>query len=373
MTPSEVSAAGPSQAGGPRAPAALLARLMQTALTARGLSTAHVEQVVSGLLTASLRGIDTHGVVLFPTYLAELDGGRSQAQPALRWQRAAPAVAVLDAGNALGLVAGFAAAAEAVQLATTHGVGVVAVRNSNHFGAASTFTLEMVRSAEVIGVCCTNSDALVAAHGGLTPLFGTNPLSFAVRGPDDELFCVDMATSQVAYSRIRQYQAAHRPLEPGWALGPDGADVGETAATPSEIVALQPLGGYKGQCLAMLIEILCALLVDLPCDHQLSHLFAPPFDTPRQVGHCFLALQLAALGDPAAFRTRLGHYFSWVRAQPAQQGSRVLVPGDLERAATAERTTAGIPLGPSEFAAFRDLATRHNDLEALSLLSSLGS
>src|SRR6185503_9273976 len=110
---------------------------MHAALAGRGVSPEHAAWVVDGLLFASLRGIDTHGVRLFPTYLAELDGGRARARPELRFSGQGRALRLLDAGAALGIVAGRFAAAEAVRLARDFGLGGVVVKNSNHFGAAS--------------------------------------------------------------------------------------------------------------------------------------------------------------------------------------------------------------------------------------------
>jgi LDH2 family malate/lactate/ureidoglycolate dehydrogenase len=335
-------------------PAATLARLMEAALRRRGMSDEHVGWVVDGLLSTSLRGIDTHGVRLFPTYLAELDGGRSLARPDLRWlggPAATRATRLLDAGRALGLVAGRAACAEAVRSAREHGVGAVAVRNSNHFGAASVYTLEMSRHG-VLGLAFTNSDALVAPHSGLRPLFGTNPISLAARGLDEDLFCADFATSQVSYSKVKQYRATGQPVAPGWALSADGGD----AAEGGDVAALKPLGGHKGHCLAMMVEILCALLAGMPLDHELSHLFTPPFDEPRRVAHLFLAIDVAAFRDPESFQRDLSRLLSVVRDQPATEGERVIAPGDLEREAAAARELHGIPMEEEEWRRFESAA-----------------
>jgi LDH2 family malate/lactate/ureidoglycolate dehydrogenase len=347
-----------------RVPAERLARAIHGALSRRGLSAEHAGFVADGLVSTSLRGIDTHGVRLFPTYLAELDGGRAQARPALAWRTGGRAARALDAGAALGLVAGMIGCREAVRLGIENGVGAVAVGNSNHFGAASVYTLDMARQG-ALGLSFTNSDALVAPWSGRRPLFGTNPLSLAVAGGDGEMFCVDMATSQTAYSKVKSRIERGLPLEPGWALTPDGEDAaasGEIARLDiGGIGALQPLGGYKGQCLGMIVEILCALLAGMPFDHELSHLFTPPFDAPRQVAHLFLAFDLAAFGDPGAFRARLSHLLALVRDQEAAPGERVVNPGDLEREAEAERGRAGIPLSEEEEAFFAEIERDSSD------------
>jgi len=314
---------------------------MTEALDRRGLSAEHAAYVVDGLLETSLRGVDTHGVRLFPTYLAELDGGRSQASPELRWsgERAAR---VLDAGNALGLVAGRVAADEAVRIAREHGVGAVSVRDSNHFGAAGVYTLAMARQG-VIGLAFTNSDALVAPHGGTRPVFGTNPISMAAQGAGDDLFCADFATSQVSYSKVKHHRAHGLPLEPGWVV-------------EGEETVLQPLGGHKGQCLGMMVEILCALLAGMPLDAELSHLYAPPFDEPRRVAHLFIALDVAAFRAPGAFRESLSRLLGEVRAEPAVAGARVVTPGDLEAETAARRRRQGIPLEEDDWSFFASLA-----------------
>jgi LDH2 family malate/lactate/ureidoglycolate dehydrogenase len=335
---------------------------MTAALLQRGVSEEHAGYVVDGLIEASLRGIDTHGVRLFRTYLAELDGGRSKARPEMRWLPGAQAARGLDAGHALGLVAGRVATAEAIRLAREYGVGAVSVRNSNHFGPASCYTLEMARQG-VIGFSFTNSDALVAPFHGVAPLFGTNPLSMAVRGAGDDLFCADLATSQVSYSRVKQHRERGEPLAPGWAVTADGRDVADAATADSEVSALQPLGGHKGQCLGMAVEILCALLAGMPFDHELTHLYIEPFDEPRRVAHLFLALDLGAFGDSAAFQSRLSALLAQVRAQPASPGERVVAPGDLESESAAERSAAGIPLTDTESAWFDSLGKGGAEME----------
>ena len=321
-------------------PVATLDRILRAALLRRGLSEEHAGWVVDGLIETSLRGVDTHGVRLFPTYVQELDGGRSRARPEMTWVGGeGRAARLLDAGGALGLVAGRFACAEAVRLAREHGVGTVAVRNSNHFGAASVYTLAMARQG-ALGMSFTNSDALVAPFHGVRPIFGTNPVSLAVQGEGDDLFCADFATSQVSYSKVKHHRAHEIPLEDGWVVM-DGRDV----------AALKPLGGHKGHCLGMMVEILCALLAGMPLDHELSHLYGEPYDEPRQVAHLFLAYDIAAFQDPAAFRARLSSLLALVREQPAVEGERVTVPGDLESEETARRRVEGIPLIAEEAAA----------------------
>lgn len=327
-----------------RVAAEVLDRLMRRALRRRGVSEEHAGWVAEGLLEASLRGIDTHGVRLFPTYLAELDGGRARARPEIRRAGGKGTAVVLDAGGALGVVAGRAAADELIAVARERGAGAVLVRNSNHFGPASCYSLHLARHG-VLGVVMTNSDALVAPFGGAAPVIGTNPLSLAVHGEGGEVFCADFATSQVSYSRVRARLEAGRPLEPGWAARADGAD----ADGAEEVSALKPLGGYKGQALGMMVEILTAVAAGEPLDHELSHLYGEPYDRPRRVAHFLFGVDLAAFGDVGGFHDRLGRLLAAVRAG----GESVLVPGDPERQTEEERRREGILLSPADLEHFR--------------------
>jgi LDH2 family malate/lactate/ureidoglycolate dehydrogenase len=340
MSPSEL----------PRRGAEVLERALTRVLVARGTTAEHAGWVSRALVETSLRGVDTHGIALFPTYLHELEGGRAAARPVLRWHGEGKAICVLDAGGALGVVAGHVAADRAAVLARDHGLGAVAVRNSNHFGAAGAHALR-IADRGLLGLCFSNSDALVAPLGGLRPLFGTNPVSVALRGHGDELLCVDMATSQSSYTRIKQRRERGLPIEPRCAVGRDGRDSSETG----DVAALQPLGGHKGQCLSMVVELLCTLVTGAPLDHELSHLYEPPYDAPRNVGHLVMAIDLGQLDGAAGFASRLGGWLAAVRAQPTRGDAGVLVPGDLERAAHHERARDGIPIDPSLLRVLHDI------------------
>ncbi len=337
-------------------PAERLAALMERALAERDVPPLHRRYVIDGLVETSLRGVDTHGVRLFPTYLAELDGGRARARPELRWSGGGASARVLEAGGALGLVAGRTATAETVRLAKEHGAAAVAVRDSNHLGAVSCYSLRMARE-DVLGLAFTNSDALVAPFQGRAPAVGTNPISLAARGEGDDLFCADFATSQASFSRVRARLDAGRPLEPGWAVDSRGRDLVEAveAADASGLAgrpaALSPLGGaagHKGECLGLMVEILTAVLTGEPLDHELTPLYEPPFDRPRRIAHLFLGLDIGAFTEPAAFRRRLSALLGHVRSLEAADGAHARAPGDPEGAATAERRRRGIPLTERE-------------------------
>ena len=113
-----------------------LQRAIVGSLVERKLAEKDAIYVSETLITASLWGIDTHGVELLPTYLKELEGGRSKARPQMSWTETQRGVALLDANGGLGIVAGNLAMRRAIEIALDNGIAAVGVRNSNHFGAA---------------------------------------------------------------------------------------------------------------------------------------------------------------------------------------------------------------------------------------------
>lgn len=308
-----------------------LRRRIESVFEGHGLTPADAQDVAAALVSTSARGVDTHGIRLLPTYLRELEGGRARARPRLSWRQPRPALGVLDADAALGIVAGLAGCRRAAELARSDGVGFVWVKNSNHFGAASVYTLELARRG-FVAMAFSNADILMAGPGGVAPALGTNPLAVAIPAGEGELVSLDMATSQVSWSRIRSEWEAQGRLPAGWALDAEGRDCAEPGAGPPAVACT--LGGYKGAGLGLVIELLCAGLLGARFGHEQSHLYAPPWDQPREVSHLFVAIDARAL-EPSA-EGRMAQLLAWYRRRPRAEGSPTFVPGDLELGAEAE-------------------------------------
>jgi LDH2 family malate/lactate/ureidoglycolate dehydrogenase len=331
--------------------------LTRIALTEAGVPAEHARQVADALVDTSLRGIDTHGLRLLPQYLDELATGVANAEPDIQIVKDRGAGIMVDADGALGVLAGLAAARCAEQRARAYGVAAVGVRNSNHFGAASVYTRQLARHG-LVGIAVTSAASRVAPYGGVEPLFGTNPISVAAGGQDygtDE-FALDMATSQVCFGEIKHRRAQHRPLANGWATDDDGRPTTE----PDEAYALSPLGGYKGQGLAMAVTLLGSVLTGMPLDWQLSQVGEGAPGQGRGVGHFLLALDPSAFAGQADFSSGLADLLGTVRAAtPADSGQPVLAPGDPQRTHARERLVRGIPLDARTADVLSTLARSH--------------
>jgi len=331
--------------------------LTRIALMEAGVPAEHARQVADALVDTSLRGIDTHGLRLLPQYLDELATGVANADPDIHVVKDRGAGLLIDADGALGVLAGLAAARCAEQRARGFGVGAVGVRNSNHFGAASVYTRRLARHG-LVGIAVTSAASRVAPYGGVEPLFGTNPISVAAGGQDhgaDE-FALDMATSQVCFGEVKHRRAQRRPLESGWVTDASGRPTTE----PDEAYALSPLGGYKGQGLAMAVTLLGSVLTGAPLDWQLSQVGEGAPGQGRGVGHFLLALDPGAFTGQAEFSSGLADLLGTVRAAtPAHRSQPVLAPGDPQRTHERERSVRGIPLDARTADVLSTLARSH--------------
>lgn len=323
-----------------RVPASTLRAFCYEVLLSRQVRADVASHVADGLVQASVRGVDSHGVRLLPHYLAGVAGGRINPQPTYRFERTASATGLLDADHTFGHAAGIEAARHAVALAEDAGTGQVAVYNSTHFGAAAYFALEMAKH-DMIGLSFTNTDALVKTHGGTRPFLGNNPLCFAAPCEGEEPFCLDMATSVVTFNHVRQWREQGLAAPAGAGADHEGVET----TNPQAIHSLLPIGGYKGYGLSLAIEILCGLLTGMPYGPHIPKMFEAPMSERRRLGHCVMAIRISAFQPVDAFKQRMAMLLNALRAEPrCDPRVPVQVAGDPEKRAAKEREALGIPL-----------------------------
>jgi len=325
----------------------------QSVFVHHGVSPEHAHEAATVLLHADLRGVDSHGVARLLAYHGMLAAGRIDPRPTVRVVRESPSTAVVDGGNGLGLVVGPIANRIALAKARDVGSGWVSVCNTNHFGAASFYVLEALERG-VIGWAMTNSTKLVAPHGGAQRMLGTNPIAIAFPGREEPPIVIDLASCTAAYGKVEIARRKGRSIPRGWAIDRHGADT----TSPDAMVdggALLPLGsdddgsGHKGYCLAVMVDVLSGVLSGANWGP-----FAPPFTVQQEIpersvgrgiGHFFGALRIDAFEDPLVFGERIDDYVRTLRSTKPRPGrGPVLVPGDPERAAHADRSVHGVPL-----------------------------
>jgi LDH2 family malate/lactate/ureidoglycolate dehydrogenase len=306
--------------------------------------------VAACLVEADLEGQASHGTVRLPLYARRVRAGLIAAVPEMRVAGEKAGVALLDAGNALGPVAGSRAMRIAVDKARNAGVGVCAVRGSNHLGALS-FYVRIATEGGMVGLALSNTPPAMAPPGGRTAYLGTNPIAAGVptSGPP---VVVDMATTQVARGSVLKASRLGEQIPAGWA-----ADVeGRATTDPQAALAgsLAPLGGPKGFALALLVEVLAAVLPGAAVGPEVAGTFVDS-DRPSNVGHFFLALDPEAFGP--GFAQRMDQLAAALRAiEPVDAARPVRLPGDRRLTERNARDESGVEVSEQLIAELREIA-----------------
>jgi LDH2 family malate/lactate/ureidoglycolate dehydrogenase len=229
----------------------------------------------------------------------------------------------------------------AIEKARAAGVGLVAVRNSRHYGAAGNYA-RMALTHDMIGFSVTNSDKLVVPTFGRESRIGTNPIAVAVPAGVEPPFLLDMATSTVPLGKIMLALRNGLALPVGWAADQDGVPTTDPAVA-FRALRLLPLGGTPEQCshkgygLGVVVDVLSGVLSGAGV--------AVGQGLGGQVGHFFAALRVDLLRPLEAFKASMDEYLRELRETPPAPGhDRVYYPGLMEYESELERRRDGIPL-----------------------------
>ena len=319
------------------------------------------ETTAALMVRTDLRGVDSHGIGMLPAYVRWWRAGYivPDAEPCVVEDDLA--TALFDGGKGFGHYVATLAMRLAVQKAMTYGIGIVAVRNSNHYGAAANYSM-MALDHDLIGWSTTNSPytAMVPTFGRAAML-GTNPLSFAAPADRHAPFVLDMATTTVAVGKLTIASRWKKPIPKGWALDAQGVP------TDDPLVALRhrllsPLGGtrelgsHKGYGLAVMVDILSGVL----SGGVFGDLFRrSDMETRRShnIGHCFMAIDPARFRPIDEFKRDMDAMFDALKGSPREPDrARIYVAGELEAESEARRRAAGIPLAPALVQQCNDIA-----------------
>jgi L-2-hydroxycarboxylate dehydrogenase (NAD+) len=308
------------------------------------------------LLSADLRGIDSHGIARLSGYVRLWDVKRVNAAPQIKTIHETPSTATVDGDSGLGLVVAPKAMQIAIDKAKNVGTGWVSVQNSNHFGIAA-FHAMMALEHDMIGVCMTNASPLVAPTFSIERLLGTNPICVAVPAGKQPPFVADMATTTAANGKLEILQRKRGVAPTGWIQDKSG----KSSTDPHELKAggaLLPLGGdrdhgsHKGYALGAVVDIFSAVLSGAnygPWVPPFPAYVPMPTDMPgKGIGHFFGAMRIDAFRPASDFKQHMDRWIERFRlAKTAEGFEKVLIPGDPEREMEQERKQNGIPVvGP---------------------------
>jgi LDH2 family malate/lactate/ureidoglycolate dehydrogenase len=307
--------------------------------------------VSDSLIQTSIRGVDSHGINLFPHYYNEIDLGRLNTSPNLVIDQRASSAAILDAQNTLGHYAGKLAMNHAIDVAKQTGIGVVSVKNSTHFGAAWYFT-NMAANQGLLGFAFTNTEALANAFNSKDVFFGTNPFCFSAPIKDEEPFCLDMATTTIPWNKVKNYRRQNQQLQIDWAFDQHGV----ITTDPHKAVSLTNIGGYKGFGLSMVIEILCSGLAAGPISSEIAPLYDLNIKHDRKISHFFMVLDISKFISIDWFQHYMMNMATQIRNLPKAGDENVMIAGDKEKQAYVTRHEYGIPIDDQKFNEFLQIS-----------------
>lgn len=312
------------------------------------------------LLESDRRGIESHGCNRFkPIYLDRIKAGIQSPVTNFEIVRETPTTAVIDGHDGMGQVIGYKSMQMAIDKAKQYGMGMVAVRNSCHYGIAGYYAT-MATQQGCIGMTGTNARPSVAPTFGVEGMFGTNPLTIGIPTDEDFDFVIDCATSITQNGKIEYYERIGEDVHPGTVIGLDGKGIegdagvalkkirnGEAALTTLGGIG-EALGGYKGYGYAMVIELLSAILQDGNYGKALNGKDENGNLVPYHLGHFFIAIDTNHFLGEDITRKKAGEIIRSVRASRKAPGcDKIYSAGEKEWLVWQERKDSGVPINES--------------------------
>ncbi len=317
-----------------------------------GITPEDAELAAAVLTSADLRGIASHGVARLRRYVNGLKTGLMLPDAESRILRETGSTLVVDAAGGMGAPISVRTMAQIIDKAETNGAAFGCVCNSNHFGIAG-FYAQMAAENDMIGIAMTNTAALGVPTFGRHVMFGTNPLAFCAPAGEEKSFLLDMSTTVVSRGKIEVYAACGKALPHNWAVDRSGRSATDAGKILDDMFhryggGILPLGGegelfggYKGYGLAVMVDILCAVLCGAPfgpdiCDTEFSS---------ARVSHFFGAIKIDSFRSPGEFRKDMDKMLRQLRdSEPADGCERVYVAGQKEYENEERNRRCGVPL-----------------------------
>ncbi len=318
-----------------------------------GCSDEHADTATKALLSADLRGIDSHGMARLSGYVRLWEVKRVNANPEIKVIHETLSTAVVDGDSGLGLVVAPFAMQIAIEKAKSVGTGWVSVQNSNHFGIAAHHAM-MALEYDMIGIAMTNASPLVAPTFSIDKMLGTNPICVATPAGNEPPFVADLSTTTAANGKLEILQRKNLQTPNGWVQDKDGNPSNDPHALKTG-GALLPLGGdrdhgsHKGYALGAIVDIFSGMLSGAnyaPWVPPFPAFVPMPVQQPgKGIGHFFGAMRIDAFRPADDFKKHMDNWINGFRSAKTINGEKkVLVPGDPEREFEEERMMNGIPL-----------------------------
>ena len=324
--------------------AAELNRIGRRVFAAAGSAEAEAEIIADHLVEANLKGHDSHGVGMIPSYLRNLGGGKVTPNEKGHIVSDTGSLVVYDGARGYGQIVAREATLLGIARAKENGVAVVALRNAHHIGRVGTYG-EVCAAAGLLSISfvnITDQRPAVAPWRGGDARFGTNPVTVALPGPSpDRPIVADMATSRIAMGKVRVARNKGEKIAAETLLGPDGQPTDDpNVMYKRPRGALLTFAEHKGYALAFICEILAGAVTG-------SGTMRPERIDNESVtnGMLLIVIDPGRITDRAWLVDEIKAMTDYVTASPRRKADEpVLIPGDPERIMRERRMAEGVPV-----------------------------
>jgi len=309
-------------------------------LKAVGVPPEDAEYVADSLVTADGWGHPSHGLLRLSWYVDRIRSGVMSPVTSTEIIVDGGAVSVLDGHDGVGQIVTKTACDLAVARSTAHGVGVVAVRNSNHFGTAAYFTRAMAE-AGCAAILTTNGSPAMAPWGGRVKTVGANPWSVAVPGGPLGPVVLDIANTTVARGKVYAAKERDTTIPDGWAIDAEGVPTNDPRAAIDGLIL--PMAGHKGYAISFMMDVLSGVLTGSSFATDVAGPYVP--DQRSGCGHLVIAIRVDALRASQDFQHDLSQLINSTKGvTPAAGHEEIFYPGEIEDRNLRKAQAEGIAL-----------------------------
>jgi ureidoglycolate dehydrogenase (NAD+) len=298
------------------------------AMLKAGLKREDAELTAEVLVTTDSWGVFTHGSRQLRGLLKNVRTGRLDPNASIEVVDEGPAWAMVDAHYVMPPATSCRAMELAIKKAKACGLGYVGVKHSSHFGAAGYYAV-MAAQQGLIGLSMCNLDPVMVVPGSKGKVIGNNPMAYAVPAGKNKPVFLDIALSTVAGTKIYAAQTEGKPIPDNWMVDDEGIPTNDPTGFPIR-GAQVPMAGHKGYGLAVLVEVLTAVLTGAAITRQVKS-WVLDVPEPTNEGHAFLAIDIPAMMPLESFGERMDGLIQEVHEAPKARGSdRIYLPGEME-------------------------------------------
>ncbi len=310
-------------------------------LCASGVDSKEATIIAGVFVWFDLIGRYAQGVGRLHVYLKRLPNNLIKSPCHPEFDQKCDTIHLLNGNDGFGHYLGHIAMSKAIDIADQHGVGIVSVSHSNHFGSAS-YYVDLATQSNKLGFAFSNSVPHVAPFGGISPVLGTNPFAFGAPMKNQKSVLVDFSTGASSGSMIMKAAEEGKTIPEGIVIDEEGNSIVDPKAAVHGIVL--PFGGVKGYCLGLMVEILTGVITGAAISHEIASLHRN-FERSSNIGHFFMAIDISAFMPIGDYYERMDQLVMWIKdVKPQKNINEILIPGEPQWLSYEKQLAQGIEL-----------------------------